>query len=821
MPIAVSAGSRAFVAALFMSVIAPTISQAQPSSHMPFVPYKGDAVTTRACTTEPNAETALGWWIPMRGVWTPLGWKDHLFRFTIPYNGTILCAPFGVLSKPHIQKYRGQDFQLTFHPSADGKVPAPPEVRTRLYRVDGGLGDQKWLEEHDAPVLRTRWPVDAGLALKTETFAHMLGGGDVTTATEPLFAWVRMSVDHVDPVEHPEKYSFAIQLSKIWYLQSGMAGPDEIAFLEAVPELAVLNKAEFTSAPLAADSAAGPGFELRQNGKVRLRVMPGGDGAVRLHDSEDGRSFVLQVELPAKEGARVDMLVPMLPEAEDVFAREAALGFDGALAEADAYWAIKPATAATIHTPEPYINNALKRNIQFAEIIAELNPENGEYSFLSGSYGYDVLWSTPTSMVSHMFLDLLGYHNVVEKHIDLYKENQGTVKPPGETYEMDPGYLSTPKSLTSLDWLGDHGAIMEILSRHALLTGDQKFIEYWIDPLIKACEFIQKSTAATDHPGYKGIMPPAIATDSLVSVQAIWTQAWSYKGLDTTVKLLKKIGHPRAAEFEKVAADFKTAFLKAFEEKTAERPTWKHPDGSTYPVLPDFLLAPPERHIYDDAFLLDTGPLSLPWAGLFDAADPRMAAFADYFRVGPPTKLWGPRSSSIARAILMHEISSCEPCYSWNIVNSWITGDREKFLEGMYALFTGAISPQTYINCEHRNNMYGTLFVAPLMTWCMRQAVIDDQLEQGKLNLLRMCPLSWISSAEDTVFENMPTEYGPVDLRWRLSEDGKTLDVKFSGRWRTKPEAIVLHWPPMDELANIVVNGTSYGDQKAFVIPAE
>ncbi len=810
---------QSFAAVLLMSAVG--FSAAQPSSHMPYVPEGNDVPDAPGCVSEPNAETALGWWVPQRGVWTPLGWKDHLFRFTVPYNGTLLCSPFGVLGKPHTQKYRGKDFQLTFHPSADGKVPAPPATRTRRYKLDGGLGDQGWRDDMDAPVLYTRWPLEEGLVLKTEMFAHMMGGGDVTTATEPLFAWVRMSVDHVDPIEHPEKFSFAIQLSKIWYLQSGMAGLDEIAYLEAVPELAVLDEAEYTSTSLSAGSNGGAGFELRQDDKVRLQVLPGGDGAVTLSESADGKSYVMQVEFPVKEGAYVDMLVPMLPEPADVFAAEAALGYDGALAEANAYWSKKPETAATIHTPEKYINEALRRNIQFAEVVAELNPENGEYSFLSGSYGYDALWSTPTSMISHMFLDLLGYHDVVEKHIDLYKENQGTIKPPGESYEMDPGYLSTPKSLTSLDWLGDHGAIMEILSRHALLTGKQEFIDYWIDPILKACDFIKKSTAATDHAGAQGIMPPAIATDSLVSVQAIWTQVWSYKGLDTSVRLLKEIDHPRAAEFEKVAADFKTNFNKGFEAKIAERPTWKHPNGETFPVLPDFLLAPPERHIYDDAFLLDTGPLSLPWAGLFEASDPRMVAFGDYFRVGPPAKLWGPRSSSIARAILMHEISSCEPCYSWNIVNSWKTGDREKFLEGMYALFTGAISPQTFINCEHRNNMYGTVFVAPLMTWCMRQAVLDDQLEPGKLNLLRMCPLAWISTTEDTVFENMPTEFGPVDLRWRLSEDRKTLNVSFAGRWRKEPGEILLHTPPVPGLSAIVVNGTSHPAGKPVRLAAQ
>src|SRR5690606_9506804 len=115
---------------------------------------------------------------------------------------TLLCSPFGVLGKPHTDKYRGRDFQLTFHPSGNGQIPAMPSVRTRLYRIDGGLGEQGWREDQEAPVLYTRWPLEEGLVLKTEMFAHMQGGGDVTTATEPLYAWVRMSVDHVDALEH-------------------------------------------------------------------------------------------------------------------------------------------------------------------------------------------------------------------------------------------------------------------------------------------------------------------------------------------------------------------------------------------------------------------------------------------------------------------------------------------------------------------------------------------------------------------------------------------------------------------------------------------
>jgi len=103
--------------------------------------------------------------------------------------------------------------------------------------------------------------------------------------------------------------------------------------------------------------------------------------------------------------------------------------------------------------------------------------------------------------------------------------------------------------------------------------------------------------------------------------------------------------------------------------------------------------------------------------------------------------------------------------------------------------------------------MYGTLFVAPLMTWCMRQAVVDDQLEANTLHLMRLCPQAWVSKVEETVFENMPTEYGPVSLRWKLSADGRTLDVKLHAKWRNAPGRIVLHKPAVAGVEQIVVNG--------------
>jgi hypothetical protein len=159
------------------------------------------------------------------------------------------------------------------------------------------------------------------------------------------------------------------------------------------------------------------------------------------------------------------------------------------------------------------------------------------------------------------------------------------------------------------------------------------------------------------------------------------------------------------------------------------------------------------------------------------------------------------------RPVLTHELSSCEPCYSFNILCSWQAGDRAHFLEGVYGLLAGGISQQTFSGCEHRHGIWSLPAPGALMFYCMKLAVIDDQLNHDELHLLRLVPLAWVKSDYQTRFENMPTEFGPVDLKFKLAPDGKRLLVDFAGRWRTKPSKIILHIPPVPGLTAAVVNG--------------
>ena len=59
-----------------------------PACNQPEKTFRGNA--------EPDSRSAALWWPAQRNVWTPLGWRDHMFRFNLVYNGTLVADPVPV-----------------------------------------------------------------------------------------------------------------------------------------------------------------------------------------------------------------------------------------------------------------------------------------------------------------------------------------------------------------------------------------------------------------------------------------------------------------------------------------------------------------------------------------------------------------------------------------------------------------------------------------------------------------------------------------------------------------------------------------------------
>ena len=442
---------------------------------------------------EPNYAEACHWWSDLEDIWTPVGWKDHLFAFNVFFNGAILAQPD--LNR-RTENWKGQGVQLSFYPCSDRASmvsPAYPDYTTHYY--DDGMVKQGW-EDAPAPVLYSEYVVGPAV-LRQQVVAHVSGGKAVETGIEPLFAWVRLSVHDFCPgIPHEDRYGFLMRIN----------APHILSSMWRVYSLTYhLERAQYPR-KLHAETMSGgqnPGFRLvEEDGKIRLGI-PNTSEYQATYTPNSPLEFDSEVflSLEAVKGAHVDVLVPMLPTDRETFDRELALGFEGALAETNAFWTPKPATAARMQVPEGPINEVIEQSLRFAEVIAEKNPADGQYAFRSGSFIYSDLWTTPHAMNCIMMLDTLGYHEIVERHLRIFKKEQGTVVPPGDAFILHPGYLSSPKSLTSIDWISDHGALLYTIASHALLSGDRQFTEEWAEAIVKACDFVKDARAIRGHGG--------------------------------------------------------------------------------------------------------------------------------------------------------------------------------------------------------------------------------------------------------------------------------------------------------------------------------
>lgn len=743
---------------------------------------------------EPTFAEACTWWSDLPNIWTPLGWKAHLFRYHVLWNGTIHAQPH--LNR-RTEPWQGQGVQMAVAPQNCRRVTKRP-----FFEQDNNLFDQGW-EDGDAPVLWTDLPKD-GTTLRQSVFAHVAGGKAVVRGDEPLFAWVRLQIQDICE---------GLPMEKDLIVHVRLNAPHIGGLMEARhnivvrPEQAAYPRT-LTWEAEAYDAARGLRL-LEPDGRVRFAVAPGQTCEfVPFEQTPDGMHLDFGLALPMRRGASVDLLLPMLPTERETFDSELASGYNRVRTQTARFWAPRPASAARIELPERPLVAATEHSLRLAQMLFETVPATGKLCMINGSFTYANLWTTPGALTGVMLIDMMGHHALMGRYLEIFREEQGTVTPPGGAYGPHPGYLSTPANYKSIDWLADHGAVLYTLAMHGLLSGDAAFIERFTPTIERACDFIQHARAMRGHGGVPGLLPPAVATDRRTEIQGIWNDGWNHKGLACAVRLLRQIGHPRAAEFAAELADHREVFAKAYRAACRKAPMWTGPDGRRRPLPPTSLAgdAPDEtRH----AFYLDTGPLFLVFSGLLDADDAAMESIRTWFREGPPRRFYRMDSSPWIVPSLQHEMSSCEPCYSWNVFHSWRQGDRRHFLEGMYSLFAGSLSRKTWISCETRGGITGTLFSAPLALYLARLAVIDDEIAEDELHLLRLMPLAWLKPGDTTRFERMPTVFGPVTLATTLAADGRTLAVDFEPAFRIVPRRVLLHAPPLPGLEAIHVNGAA------------
>ncbi len=167
---------------------------------------------------EPTFKIAAGCWADLWNIWTPVGWKDHLHRFNILWNGTILAKP------DMNRRSGGLGVQLSLTPDYERWVK---DFKADKLRHDDRSVRQGWPQD-DAPVLWTEW-FKAGRRIRSQVFAHLPGGGDVKKGDEPLFLWVRLGIHDpgTPPGDESQEFDLILQAP---HVSAGMTTWDNIHF---------------------------------------------------------------------------------------------------------------------------------------------------------------------------------------------------------------------------------------------------------------------------------------------------------------------------------------------------------------------------------------------------------------------------------------------------------------------------------------------------------------------------------------------------------------------------------------------------------------
>ena len=741
---------------------------------------------------EIDMRKALGWYPHMKNQYTQLGWKNCLFEFIMLWNGDV-AIPINTEWKKGMEKYHDSDAQFSFF-WQNGII------RDYLGKLADNMPvKQSYVDGWKPAIITTQFL--NGLEIKSTSFAHVPGCRELIDGDEPMYLWIDFEVKkEIDFLLPEEEITFLVEVSKHKLRHSMIAHAN--------------SRNEYPGEVYAHKLSMSENMLVQDDGRIRLAVTGNNIEEIEFFEKfkhkfplyKDTRNF-MKIRLKFKNGkSGAKLLIPILPVDKTEIDDELACGYKKAFTETMKYWDTEISKGTEIKIPDEIPQNTFLSGIWRLFTIAEKNPVYDDYVMSTGAFTYDCLWPTPSNISLVWGLDLAGYHKDVERYLELYRKDQGNTKPPGEYFIDYPGFLSAPDKYEFIRWLNEHGSIMWAVGEHYLLTRDSEFLNKWINALLAACEWIYVQRRNDNHPGVSGIMPAGVASDNKTLTQPLWNDGWIYKGLDTVVKVLEEINHLEANKWKEEAEEYKERFNEVFMDTYSKMPSWRACDGTEYKFIPLEVTGKEwEENIH--AFYLDAGPLFLAFSGLLEHDNYIFDEALKWFREGPHVKHWQFDNNCWQMPVLHHEMSSCEPCYSWNMDINFLRNDREHFIEGLFAQFAGARNTDLFSDIETRNGMFAIGCTTAVTFHHVRNGIVYEN--GNNLELLRMVPVSWLKSGDVLEFKKLPTYFGPMEIEVKVSIDGSKAEIKISLPSRNKPEKILLFVPKFltGKAVKIIIDG--------------
>ncbi len=754
--------------------------------------FTGWAGTLRC--EDPTYEQAVARWPDLTRPITFLGCKDHPDEFGIMWNGNLTLASPGLVDADRrmFQDRKDDSLQVSF------SMGDKPDFQNRD-REDGST--EPSLAEGYLPITQVRIRKN-DVVLKEEAFVSNSEGSCLASAwNDPAFLRVRFTVLEASSGNSPIHLWAHVARNHTHYAMREVSNVriDFVAPLYG-RKLQASENSLLDSRGLVVMSAP-QGFRFYPE-------LPAALDSIALRESQMNRNLC-EFTLPGKAGATVDLIFPFLPAPPDKVSAVRRQDFPEARLSVTKCWENEISRGMQVEVPERALNNLWRFTVPLSFMTADSYP-NGDRIMKISSHHYEALWTTPASL---NIVDLIqrGYREEAAAYLAplLDQSRQQPVPNTGTSFSSSKGFIGSPSDYMAINWVTDNGAALWAASEYYLLTRDEKFLARSLPPMLGSLEWIARERERTRLRGGPdaGLMPAGRFTDADNQANFFWNDAWTYRGLADVCRVLEAIGHKDAARWTRERDDYRATFQKIFNEQVQRTIRWRDSSGAWIPFIP-FRLG----QIADEDpryFYLDAGPMMLGVAGLLDPKDTTMTWAMKWLTEGPHSSGNPDWDDWTRPASLRYEMSSLEPCYSWNIYLRYLRGEREKFLEGVYSLAAGSVTRKFLGGVEHRNGIQAVPATNAVFDNHLRNMLVfEDESGQG-IDLLRNSPVAWLKPEKRIRVERAETYFGPVSFE--VVSFGSRIEAEIKAPSRTSPEWIRLwlNHPEGKALRSVTINGSA------------
>lgn len=750
---------------------------------------------------------------PPYGRYIVLGCENNRKKFALKFNGDIFI-------NKQLLKLKGRDTSKLIYPGVElmykFATGDPPDFREREE------GSKQSLKDGYLPIVSTKW-LDREIEYEEIAFATYLDGkiedsllrrGDETTV-----CIVRFNIRNT---------SEGLKEAKLWLLtEPGEAITLENGIVSAIGKIVPAEtvkdqwKIQLYREPVLRYFIKQP-----QKGELFTVSYPGKIEGIEGSYSIP-RTALYKVLLNSFESVKLELYIPfdnILTEEEKD--KLMSIDYERAIKGVEEYWTNFISSGGEITTPNQLINDFFKAVAIHIAINGNKDPYSDNIVLPAGTLAYGPCGNEACLQIRQ--LDYRGYHDRVEKLLNIFLYTQGSRK-------LDGNFTTKEGALQGLEvYKGevidagfkynlDHGFILTMLAEHYLLTRDKTWLEKVLPNLIDACNFIireRKTTMIFDEKGEKvkefGLLPAGHLEDNPEWRHWFAVNAYAWKGMKLVANILKEIKHPEAERMEREVESYREDILNAVKRAMIESPVVKLLDGTFIPHIPTRTgIRGRELGWFREGAY---GPLHLVECGVIDYNDEKATWILkdlednifitrEYGRPVDLEKCWFSHGGVTIQANLLN-----------NAIVYLKRGQTKHAVRSFYNNFASSIYPDVRVFTEHPvvelgygvGPFYKTPDESGFLNWLRNFLIMEDG---NRLLLAAGIPREWLKEGDVISVKNMATYFGPVSYCIKSKIDSeKEIEVWLSPPKRNPPEeiAIRLRHPREEKIEKVEVNRKKY-----------